>query len=669
MADKRDLLINLLGRETVSVAAKKAAAGLEDVGDEMDDAARAAGKLDRQIDDLKRSLAALAVQSALTGDVDVTKQIRAQERELRRLTKDRRLIGSMAKLGAEAGEAAGKTTIRTFGEALGALPSEIKGAAIVAGVAIGVASAPGITAAISGAVLAGLGGGAVAAGIAAAIQDPAVKAEGQSLGALLKAELIDAGKAFRGPTLSAIRDIRGQVAGIGDDLEAAFAPAARFVQPLTRGFTGLIKNVIPGLAAGIAAAGPVIAVLEKHLPRIGTAVTDAIESIAEHSDNAAAAFETLLQIIEGTVRVGGAVIAWLTDAYDWVLKIQLAAGLTAQTFLGWVPFVGGTIADFNTATADALATANAAKKASEDGGQGLAEGWLGAASAAGEASEQFETLAEMIDRVTGENISAERAAIRLEEAIDAATESVKENGAGIDINTAKGRANRDALLDIAAAANASAAAILEQTGSTQQASEATTRGRTAFLAAATAMGVEKAEAKRLADMLFGIPGKVITRADLDKAAAERKIKGLLDWIDRIPSSKTITVNVRAGQRSGVGGLGGLPFSHGGRIEGPGPKGVDSVPILGAPGEHVLTAREVTAAGGHRAIERWRKSLTRPAMATPASPGLAASSAPSFTPAQLAAAFRSAITGLSVQLDGRTVGYIQGLQADLYARGG
>lgn len=48
---------------------------------------------------------------------------------------------------------------------------------------------------------------------------------------------------------------------------------------------------------------------------------------------------------------------------------------------------------------------------------------------------------------------------------------------------------------------------------------------------------------------------------------------------------------------------------GGPINGVGPKGVDSVPIYAAPGEHMLTAAEVDAAGGHAAIYAMRAAIS------------------------------------------------------------
>lgn len=47
---------------------------------------------------------------------------------------------------------------------------------------------------------------------------------------------------------------------------------------------------------------------------------------------------------------------------------------------------------------------------------------------------------------------------------------------------------------------------------------------------------------------------------------------------------------------------------GGSIDGSGPKGVDSVPIMAAPGEHMLTAQEVDMMGGQGAVYAFRAAL-------------------------------------------------------------
>jgi hypothetical protein len=52
------------------------------------------------------------------------------------------------------------------------------------------------------------------------------------------------------------------------------------------------------------------------------------------------------------------------------------------------------------------------------------------------------------------------------------------------------------------------------------------------------------------------------------------------------------------------------LAAGGPVRGPGTSTSDSIPALLSNDEHVLTAREVQAAGGHQAVISWRKSLVR-----------------------------------------------------------
>lgn len=58
-----------------------------------------------------------------------------------------------------------------------------------------------------------------------------------------------------------------------------------------------------------------------------------------------------------------------------------------------------------------------------------------------------------------------------------------------------------------------------------------------------------------------------------------------------------------GAASGNGRMG--TYASGGPVHGPGSATSDSVPVWLSNGEHVLTAAEVQAAGGHSVIERWR----------------------------------------------------------------
>jgi TP901 family phage tail tape measure protein len=61
---------------------------------------------------------------------------------------------------------------------------------------------------------------------------------------------------------------------------------------------------------------------------------------------------------------------------------------------------------------------------------------------------------------------------------------------------------------------------------------------------------------------------------------------------------------------GVGLYNQLSRAYGGAVYGHGPKGIDSVPAMLAPGEHVLTHHDVAAMGGHSAVHSFRHALHR-----------------------------------------------------------
>lgn len=94
----------------------------------------------------------------------------------------------------------------------------------------------------------------------------------------------------------------------------------------------------------------------------------------------------------------------------------------------------------------------------------------------------------------------------------------------------------------------------------------------------------------------------------------------------LPTYHTITVGIVGG-----GGMVGSMYAAGGPVHGPGTGTSDSIPARLSNGEHVLTAREVAAAGGHNAIFSLRSLMSSGALKTMMHdrgvPGFAAGGAP------------------------------------------
>ncbi|MGW3809074.1 hypothetical protein [Micromonospora sp. NPDC005113] len=614
MADKRDILIRLLGEETVSRMADRAGGGLDKFGDKLDATERDAQDLDRQIAEVEGSLKTLAVAFARTGDaadrIDITKAIRRQQTELRKLTKAKDLLPDFAKAGEEAATGFGTSFVTRIipllkGAALGPV-----GATLGAVIAVPLVATLG--AAVSAGILGGVAGGGIVGGVALAAKDARVQAAGKALGDAVMGDLEDSATRFVSPTIHGIGIIRSAWADVADDVDGSLAAASRYVEPLARGLGGLARELAPAFREAADAAGPVIRELSDGLPRIGSALGDLLSTAADHADDAASAVRLLVMGLEAGINVTSGLVGGLSTLYEGLVRAGSASADFAASYTGWIPVVGDKLADNRDRMHELRDALVEGGSAGGEAGTKIEGGLLKIPPAASAATVEVETLSEAIRRMAGENLTAEQANIRLEEAIDRATEAGKKNNDGIDRGTEKGRANRTALIGIAEAANASAAAIFTQTGSQELASAATEKGRAAFIKSAIAMGVSKKEAKELADKLFAIPEKVGSKVTVtaNTQPALDNAKGVVARINNMHAR----IRVSAEPSGGYGGSAhtgdgySTGYSQGGYVDGPGPKGVDSKPAMLAPGEGVLTSGEVDSLGGPAGFARLRAAI-------------------------------------------------------------
>lgn len=605
MADLREFVFSLLGRETISTAADKAAKGLDKLGDTLDATGRDAKALDREVEQAEAALRALAVQFARTQDaaerVDLSKQMRKQQTEVRRLTRARDLLPQPEQAATEWGLA----FMARLGPVMARVPMGPVGVAIAGALAVGFV--PVLGAAVGGAVLGGVGVGGVVGGLALAARDSRVQAAGKALGATVMADLDESAGRFVVPAIRGIGIIRDAWADVAADVDGIAESTAGYVEPLARGLGGLIREVGPGLREAAAAAGPIVREISEGLPRAGRAVSELLGTLADNADEGASAVRWLFMAFEEGVGFVGGVIDVLGDFYRVLLEASNVAGTVGEALFGWVPGIGDLI-DSNNAKVDKLREGlDKSGPAGAGAGDKIAGGLRKAEGAARAANAGMVDFQRTLQGFRDAALSAEEAEIRLEAAIDEAAEAAKRGKRGIDTNTAAGRENRSALLGIVSAAKASSAAILESTGSHDLAAKATERGRAQFLAAAKAMGVEEQQAIDLANKLFGIPDDVYTDAHFepDNAGVSRW-KKTLSGIDRhifiraefdLVNNKDVAMALRLGR-----------LSRGGPVREGGPKGVDRHPYLLASGEHVLSAEEVDAAGGHAGVERLRAAL-------------------------------------------------------------
>jgi hypothetical protein len=202
--------------------------------------------------------------------------------------------------------------------------------------------------------------------------------------------------------------------------------------------------------------------------------------------------------------------------------------------------------------------------------------------------------------------------IALEQAIDDASKTIKDNGATLDVNTQKGRDNKTALLRIGAAALQAADDAKKSGASTEGAMN---RGYNAFIKAARGAGLGAAQARNLARQIGLVPASRSTRFTNNADAARARVASLMAIMNNIPRqiASTIAVNLAysglsqntgAGNRARHGRRGGIfeyaagglvqGFPAGGPVSGPGTGTSDSIAAMLSNGEYVINAAATRA---------------------------------------------------------------------------
>ncbi|GLZ62882.1 hypothetical protein [Micromonospora sp. NBRC 107095] len=584
---------------------RKTSKSADDLGGELSELGRDARRLDKQIDDTKTGIRELARQIAATSDeaerAQLTKKLKVDQAALRR---DFNLRKLMEVEGEESAAGFGARFVARVGPILASAPIGPAGAAM--GATLGAALAPVLTAAVSGAVVGGAGVGGIVGGVALAARDARVQAAGAELGAFILGDLEKRASAFTPVVLDSIDDIRAGWSDLGPDLSRIFE-SSRLVDPLVAGLVSGSKHLVAGIADAVDAADPVVSSFGTLLDGVGDAAGDALSTFAQDADEGASAIEDLttattnfIRVTAGIVHAGATVKGWVDQVdtaidrgrhwtEDWMSSGGVLEHFGWQLDLTADGFAAGTkeaeayraategtatVADFATLKLAGMTDAQIAAADSSgtfrmktdevNAALGVtSEGYRNTTQSIEEFTTRLEEAFELQNQGISANLSAEQANLRLEEAIDKATAAGKANNDGISVNTEKGRANREALLGIADAANTAAERIHETTGSTELAAQATERGRTKFLEAARAMGVSKAEAQLLADKLFGIPSvnptvTVTTKQKpIDLTTVAGRIAAIKSKSVVISVHNKITTTRTEGRNVGIGdGIGG-----------------------------------------------------------------------------------------------------------------
>lgn len=205
-----------------------------------------------------------------------------------------------------------------------ALPPMGKLVAGVLGAGLAVALAPVVGAAISSAVILGIGGGALAIGIKKAMSSPAVTAAFEPLKTKANQILTEFSKPFEGPLVRAAGTLKKAL----DDLRPAINRIGRELAPviddLGPAFAEFLKQAMPGIESAVKASVPLFRILADKLPKIGQAISLFFEQISSNSDDTNQFFSDMIDLISNViVGLGGAIsklASWYSSVRDFINK-------------------------------------------------------------------------------------------------------------------------------------------------------------------------------------------------------------------------------------------------------------------------------------------------------------------------------------------------------------
>lgn len=480
MADARTILLKLLGEETVSRAAKKAADGLEDLGDEVDSTKRDFSGLDKALEKSRKEMVEFQRQAAKTGDIDM-------RRAAQRASRDVKQWDALKKSLAAAGEDGAVGFAARFSARVGPLMARLPIsphmlAALSAGVA---AAAPTVVALVGAAISGGAALGAVGIGAALVAQNAEVKAAGTKLGQTFMASMrADASPMIR-PVLDGLDMLDDRLDKLRPAFRDIFSDAARYAPTLFDAAGESVETLVEDFRAIVDNAEPVVDVLGYQIPRAVGTLSGTLKKLSEDSENSAAALNATMNTLNLGITVAGNSFSFLNK----ILPLTSGAAIFTANSLGQQEEKTRAATDANWTFAGSL-----------EAGQKQASIFAG----------QVRSLDQILQDFADQTNAAFNAETRFGEVLDEATSKAYRNKAGMDINTEAGRKNRGMLGNLAAATRDAAAAAAAQAGGQARANGIMANGYAAFIKAARGMGIGEQAARELAAALGLIPRSITT---------------------------------------------------------------------------------------------------------------------------------------------------------------
>jgi hypothetical protein len=451
-----DVEFNIVANDKSGPAVRGAGDGLDRFGDKASKAAKKVDELGDQTGQLAKKLLEaraaallLAKQFDATGDSKLLKDFQranAEAGKLGRVLKTLKIdapeiknpqgfLGTLTKLGREAGIISSKAIIEGAGDLWEALPGKLKAGLIAGAIGAGVIFAPEISGAIQGGILAGVGAGLIGATVLIAAQNEKVQQEYSVLGERIMLRLKDAGKPMEqqllasAPKLSAAFDRELPI------IQRIMARAAADFGPIVDDVIAAVHEILPSLERAGAVGGDILANVLSQLPALTGAVGNLLDAFADGGRGGAAGLSLLVGEISGFINLMALLVRSSSAGLEFF-------GRFAE-FLNLVPQSGGALTTLATAQERAAAAAGVSASSYDKLSQSL-----------GNTANMAKQLQSNFDALFGSQMSVDQANLAVNVGMSQLTDTIKNNKKSLDQSTESGQQNVQAILNQVQALNA-----------------------------------------------------------------------------------------------------------------------------------------------------------------------------------------------------------------------
>jgi hypothetical protein len=512
-----DKAMKLLGNSSDTASAKVGAVSKKNISQ--------LESIDKKISEITKSTRALGEEFNRTGNVHVFEKIANNNDNVKALKSLRKDLTSALEGGAQDAESIfekfSNSASNALGETFTSLPPQAQAAAAAA-VAI---AGPVLVEGLSTAALLGIGSLGIVAGVVLASKDPAVAAAYGTLGSNISTQLQGDLVPFRNNLIDSADVLGAAFDKAEPGIKSTFAALSTVIEPLTKGLSGAATNALPGLEEAAKASLPLIRELASDLPRIGSEIGDLGTAFAQSGQGA----QVFFQLLESNIEVDLELLTGLVKSVGTAGNIIAVVGAKLHLWhLDPAP-----VNAFGHAIGD---TGDEARNAATD--------YAALDAQLSQVNQTADTVAGAItNKLLAGTLSLDQANLSVAKSLTAVTDSFKENGRQLDISTAKGQANRSAVLDEVSANIQQYNSLINAGVSAQDAAAAYDTNTAALERNLRKAGLTSGQVQDLIGKYKNVPDKVNTEIAINGLSeAINNLNQTLKLINNI-HDKSVTISV------------------------------------------------------------------------------------------------------------------------------